>query len=577
MLRYLFRRFAKPTQPAIQPPPVPASTAPAPAPRRPLATPSTPVYPAADYGIAYVSVDEVLATQAHLLKRLKLLAALPEDEFDRFYLQVIRNLALHINQLPASEEGTHNGAGGLFRLALEIGFFALQASEARLFATRAGLEDRRTLEPRWRYATFLAGICCELHRPITNMVVVAPNGAEWPAFQTSLGEWLGKDEDRFFVRWVTAGKGTGQGASSYLLYKIIPEDALQFLHEASTHIVPTMLDVITGVSNPIERSQMQIVIDEVRTKVFERDAALRPTQYGKLTVGTHMEPHLMDAMRRLTSTGVWQINGQKSRLWYGEDGLFLVWKTAAKEMQQLLRDDGISGVPQDSNTLLDLLLKINVFQLDSDGSPFWNIVTPRSSNELLAVRFVSPLTILAALPDEPEKVGRLVPVAHETGQSTSASDPAQEATVNAVLPEAPAVQSAESVESSMDNRAAVPQAKTIEAVPEKPSGVALPSEMAEKLSPLTKDVLSALLEDHRGNKTKGATGKTAEGFGIGVDQLVCYGADVTAIIAELAKHGWLWMQPEKPNKKIHQVEINSKALQAVVLRTAVARDIGFIK
>ena len=536
-----------------------------------MPTPGTPMYPAADFGIEYADVESVMETQAALIKRLKLLAAMPDVDFERFYLRVIRNLAIHINQLPASEHGTHNGAGGLFRLALEIGFFSLQASEARLFAAGSRLEERRELEPRWKYATFLAGICCELHRPITTMVVVSSDGKEWPSFQKSLGEWLGDTDDRFFVRWVTAGKNIGQGASSYLLYKIIPEEALQHLHQASSTIVPTMLDVITGVCNPVERGQMQTIIDEVRTKVFARDAALRPTQYGKLTVGTHIEPHLLDAMRRLASTGVWSINGNKSRLWYGEDGLFLVWKTAAKEMQDLLRSDGIAGVPQDSNTLLEMLMKIEVFAIDSDGSPFWTITTPRSSSELLAVRFASPLTILAALPEEPEKVGRLI-----KGLVPERVEPVVPSQEQMPHP-SPIVATVENVLMEESKPGSVVTDSAHIEVAEERTRISLPSDLMNKVSPLTSDVLGALLDDHRSNKTKGMTGKITEGFAIGVDQLACYGADVTSVIAELAKAGWLFTMIEKPNKKIHQIEINHKALQAVILKLSAARDIGFVK
>ncbi|MFD2274209.1 TraI domain-containing protein [Undibacterium arcticum] len=48
--------------------------------------------------------------------------------------------------------------------------------------------------------------------------------------------------------------------------------------------------------------------------------------YGKLTVGNHLEPYLLDAMRQLYRTGFWKINETKSRLWYSPEGLFLIWK-----------------------------------------------------------------------------------------------------------------------------------------------------------------------------------------------------------------------------------------------------------
>ena len=549
------------------------------APKRPTKTPGSPIYPAVDQGLIFAEVDEVMATQEPLLRRLKLLAALPEEEYEIFFLSVIRNLALHINHLPASEHGTHNGAGGLFRLALEIAFFSFQASEARLFAAREGLEDRRKLEPRWRYATFLAGLCSELHRPITSMVVVTSSGEEWPSYQKSLGEWLSeKEADRFFVRWLPLRKNAGAGAASYLLYKIIPEKAIQFLHEGSPHIFPTLIDVVTGSVDPIDPAPMQRIIDEVRNKVFERDAALRPAQYGKLTVGSHIEPHLLDAMRRLIVDGVWLVNAPKSRLWYGEEGLFLVWRTAAKEIIERLQRDGITGVPQDPQTLLELLLQIRVFSNDSDGSPYWTIISPLTSSELLAVKFESPLTVLAALTEEPTRVGSLLkksaPVVN-VGSHSIPSVIVVEESVNKAL-EVPILQEKGSQQQNCDYGQAS-SGGAIEATVEKPSGAELPDDLMAKVSPLTRDVLSALLEDHRANKTKGATGKTENAFGIGMDQLAGYGADAMTIITDLSKAGWLYTLIDKPNKKIHQVEINQKPLSAILLKMAAARDLGFIK
>ena len=414
------------------------------------------------------------------------------------------------------------------------------------------------------------------------MVVVTPKGEEWPSFQQSLGEWLtGSDNDRFFVRWLPTRKASGTGAASYLLYKIIPQEALQYLHEGSPNIVPTLIDVVTGVVNPIDSGPMQRIIDDVRNKVYERDAALRPSQYGKLTVGTHIEPHLLDAMRRLVVDGTWKINTNKSRLWYGDEGLFLVWKTAAKEIQELLNRDGITGIPQDAQTLLDLLLQIEVFQCDSDGSAYWTIFSPLTNAELLAVKFASPLTILGAAIEEPEKAGSLLrrtqpksataesvtPV--ETTVAEQQSDAVQSQATGEVVPDAPPV-----IEAPAPTK---PNVQSLNDQEERSSGAELPSDLVAKLTPLTRDVLAALLEDHRSNKTKGATGKTQNGFAIGVDQLSSYGADATNVIGEFHKSGWLYQIPEKPNKKIHQVEINQKELSAVIIKIAVARDLGFIK
>ena len=139
MLKSIFRLLgARGATPSVRTPaagPVPA------APAKPVQA-GIPIYPPVDNGISYGNAEAVLATQSEMIRRLKLLAGLPATDFERLYGGVLRSLAKHIDLLPASESGTHMGAGGLFRLALELGFFSRQACEAVLFAGRAGVELR---------------------------------------------------------------------------------------------------------------------------------------------------------------------------------------------------------------------------------------------------------------------------------------------------------------------------------------------------------------------------------------------------------------------------------------------------
>ena len=567
------------------------------APRRQTQTPATPVYPPSDFGIAYDPVEKVIEGQADILHRLRLLAGTDDVVFDRLYMTVIRNLAEHINQLPASESGTHNGPGGLFRLALEVGFYALQASEAAIFSGREGVEKRRIIEPRWRYATFLAGVCLELHRPITAMIVVTPDGEEWPAFQMSLGAWLASHEtDRFFVRWQAGNQAgmAGQGAASYMVYKIIPENCLQYLHEAGTKIVPTMLDAIMGTVSPGAVSPIFRILEEVRGKVMKRDEAIRPANYGKSTVGTHLEPHLLDAMRRLFKDGTWKVNEKKARLWYGKDGLFLVWKTAAKEMIELLDRDGVTGIPKDSQTLLDVLQKTNVFQLDTDGSPYWTIMPPNGTNELVALRFSNPLTLFGDSYEEPVPVERLQsgPGVKQAGAESvsSTAAPAPSLSTEVIPPVSgkvdtttgeimPVPEQQKKTASSSLTPAAAPSAKSAPVISDATETEAktLPKDIQMLFTPLTRDVIANLLEDHLNGKTSGETGNVEDGFAVTIERLAGYGADAIVVIGELHKAGWLHTPPEKPNKKIHQVKINNKEAQAVIIKPAAARDAGFTK
>jgi conjugal transfer pilus assembly protein TraI len=564
------------------------------APERPSVRVGAPIYPPVDRGVAFLDAEELIASQSELISRLRLAAGCDDTTFERLYGSVIRNVADAINLLPATESGAHNGAGGLFRLSLEIAFFAFQASEATIFAARAGVEQRRELEPRWRYATFLAGLCSELYRPITQMLVSTPDGRLWPAYQVGLGDWLREQgTDHFLVRWVTAAPGTqrpGQGATSYLAHRIIPTTSLQYLHEGSIEIAPTLFDCIAGVrAGQFEASPLQKIVSSVRDKVIARDEALKPQRYGKLRVGTHLEPHLLDAMRRLATNGTWVINAKKARLWYSQEGLFLVWKTAAKEIIELLQKDGTTGVPQDPQTLVELLTNAQVFEVDGAGSPYVMIRPPESANDLIAVKFANPLALLGALAEEPEPVTSVLGnTAPASTTATTADAPSEPATTDAppttspppVPPAASAPAAAQAATGDAPPTPAQPAVKppAPAAAPnrndERDVGANVPDALGKAVTPLCRDVIGALIDDLRSQGQKVQAGKHPLGFAIGIEQVAGYGVDVTRFVEEVNRLGWLVPHPEKTSRKFHDAQLGNKLVRAIVIKLPIATDLG---
>ena len=128
------------------------------------------------------TVDEILAAHEDLISRIKLCYGADRESFEADLLVPIRNYAAYVNLLPATADNFFCAAGGLFRLGLEVAFFALQGTDAHIVSGRSTISTRRQLEPRWRQATFIAGLCCELHRALSHVIVTDDRGEEWPAY-----------------------------------------------------------------------------------------------------------------------------------------------------------------------------------------------------------------------------------------------------------------------------------------------------------------------------------------------------------------------------------------------------------
>lgn len=355
-----------------------------------------PVYPPIDPGIDVLAVEQLIDSQSQLMGRIRTVAGGADDEFNEMYMSVIRNLAAYVHLLPASRLETHTGAGGLFRLSLEMGFYSLQASEGVIFTPTEGVERRHKLEPRWRYAAFLAGLCCELHRPLASLIVSGPGGVQWPKYLSPLHKWCTDHGfEKYYISWQPEPRAEWAGVKaevSAMISKIVPDKCLQYLEAGSPTLAPIVFSVATGVARDNENAVAELVT-RIRKRVLDRDKAVRPEYYGTLTVGNHLEPHLLEAMRTLIRESKWTINQEGGRVWYGTDGLYVIWKKAADELSKAIDEKGIRGVPSEANTLAEALLNAKVFVGKSDRDPYWKVILP-NGKEYQATKLANPLTVL---------------------------------------------------------------------------------------------------------------------------------------------------------------------------------------
>lgn len=353
-------------------------------------------YPSVDPGIAAVSVAEILAAEDELLKRFKYCYGSDPATFERDILDPIRAYASYVNLLPATADNFFCGAGGLFKLGLEVAFYALQGTDAHIVSGRATISVRKELEPRWRQATFLAGLCSELHRTLSHAAVTDEHGNEWPAYLMPLSKWLQQRKARrFFVRWI-ANAPESRGLSLFPLPHIVPPETMQHLSAGNNTVVPQMLASITGLPLLHEQSILIELVKRSAALVIDRDLVASAHRYGKPILGAHIERYLLDAMRRLVAShAAWSPNTERSRVWLGEDGLFIVWPNAAAEIRKVLEDDELRGIPKSPETIVEILTAAGVLQAPPGGHALWSIQPPGATSTIEAVRLSSPDILLA--------------------------------------------------------------------------------------------------------------------------------------------------------------------------------------
>lgn len=395
-LSSLITRWRKQPAPAS-----PASGAAAPAAPSPEAADRF-TYPAVDPGIVVHGTDMLLAANADVIGRIKLAYGCDNDSFERDIMRPVRGLARYVSVLPATHDNYFSQPGGLLRMALEIGFYALQATDAQIFEGRATISSRVLIEPRWRLATFLAGLCGELHRTLGQVTVRDEHGQQWPAYLHGLEHWLAvRKATRIYPRW-NDGLQETRANGLFALPHIVESDALQHLATGNAIVVPHMLASICGMATYREVNILEELVKRSTVVVIDTDLRATADRFGSAARGGHIERYLIDAMRRLIVTNAsWQLNQHHGRVWYGEDGLYLVWPKALAEVAALLEADHLPGIPKSPDTLLEILIEDGFACPFSDQRSTWTILPPDATVAYEALKLTEPAVLLASIHPAP--------------------------------------------------------------------------------------------------------------------------------------------------------------------------------
>jgi len=358
-------------------------------------------YPAVNNGFdATLSPEDLLDSQRGLVGRIKV-AAGGGDTYRDYYYPAMLDFAGWVHALPANEVGNHFGAGGLLRLGLEMSFHCQRIADQSLFSRSEGSEKRRVVEPAWRLASFLSGLYSELHVIPTRLVVTTSSGKTWPCLISPLSKFLEENKaDRYFVVFNKSDM-ISRDMSSMLAQRMIRPLVLQYLQSANPSIPITLFAALSGSNDDSEHEKLYDILTRVRHKVVDTDKIAQSTNYGKLKVGIHLEPHIIDAMRFLLQEGAWVVN--KSHLYYGADGLYLSWTSGCHDISKVLSDRQVTGVPQVPETIAEILGVANLIQLTPEGKLIWQVPSPSGEKIEDCVKFVDPRVLLGGLDVEPLK------------------------------------------------------------------------------------------------------------------------------------------------------------------------------
>ena len=332
-----------------------------------------PRYPPFMEGLPVYAPAELLATQHELTGGIHNLIANAELLATHYNPAMLR-LAAFVHLLPASQAHHHRGAGGMLRHSLEVGLWALQQTEGKLIRGVTTPQQRRVIEPRWRLAVFLAGICHDLGKVVTDLTVTdRANAQRWRPYHRGVYDWaLSHDIENYFLHWQEGRGKHHTNVSSTLIDAVIAKESFDWISDGSTDVVIWLTESLN--SNPGQTNQIHDYVVKADQLSVERDLKTMGVAMAGYEIGVPVERYLTDIMRRLVREGVWRINEPSARVWNIDGMTYLVWPMAGEEIARRTNDEDIPGLPKTPDGILDMMVERGIACMrEGDGDPYFYI------------------------------------------------------------------------------------------------------------------------------------------------------------------------------------------------------------
>ncbi len=451
-----------------------------------------PVYPPFAKGLPAVSSSRVLTTQAALLRDIRQLFPMTDDEYASIVEPAIRAYAAFAHLLPASEAHHHRGAGGLLHHGLEVAFLAGRAAAAHAFQAGATPLQRKHWEPRWRLAIFLAGLYHDIGKPVTDLEVVDRDGGQrWTPLTETIEDWALRCQiQRYYLRWVRGRKGRHEVVGAGAVSRLLPKDTLVWLGDGGGEATMALIASFQPQGGAAEQLAMGEIVKAADRTSVARDLAR--TGEGAIKdpgIGVPVEGFILTAARHMIASQKWTPNKPGGPLWLldldGDKACFLVWKTAAENIIDHLREHEVPGISRSHDVLADILIERGLarqYVVDAQKYRYWPIA-PQSLSAAKPVRlYFLRLTHLDELFDHtpPFERGAIILNQNEKVKAAEArtgdSSPASPPTIPEASPEA-AVKETVAAEPIINETAAikakegscpVPNAKAVHQVAAEP-------------------------------------------------------------------------------------------------------------
>jgi conjugal transfer pilus assembly protein TraI len=586
-----------------------------------------PRYPPFMKGLPVVPPDKLLETQHDLIARITDAAMDGTEAVRRHYLPAMQRFASFAHLLPASQSHHHRGAGGLLRHSMEVALWALQSADKVLLDAAKAPSRRREIEPRWQLAVFLAALCHDAGKPVTDLTVTnSDRTAVWRPIKEDLYTWATNNGiDAYFLDWREGRSRQHTALSNLIGDRIIGSETLEWIEEGDTELIVWLMESLNCNPTPTNRIY-DLVVKADQTSV-ERDLKTLGVAMAGYDLGVPVERHLTDIMRRFVKETIWRVNEPGARLWNIGGNLYLVWPAAGEEIARQVAEDGIPGIPRTSDGILDMLVDRQIaFVRDgtAPGERYWRIAPDILAEKIPGIQLpairLRDEAMVSSIPIHPV-AGKIVneavdnPADHPDGEpARDTQPPIQTESGQSVAPAVVTTQASAAPETDKprdgvekNGKPVAPESRPArgnqpglsegagKAKPEGGAAGAEPPRKEPRSEPVARreapavmldgavgEALKALAQDlQSGEKQWGHDAVLDPENQLRLrwpDAFSGYGLTPRAILDDLSSRGWLWIDPMAPLKKLLDTEIGGFSVKTIRLEpeisAALVREAG---
>ena len=351
-----------------------------------------PRYPPFMKGIPLKSPEAILSHHRDLISRIKDMAALSDEEFDTLYMEALRRFAAFVHLLPASQAHHHRGAGGMLRHGIEVALWAMQGAENVLVGGERIPKSRRELQPRWRFAVFISGLCHDIGKVVTDLNVIdRESDLAWNSTGVApLYDWgRANSVHHYVITWNDGRNKQHESANSIVLAQIYTFTMSGWVSEIKSDLpvwIAQSVSYAPAQGNPIY--DLVITADRVSVERDAKELGLNFRDAG-YDLGVPVEKMLCDVMRTLFREELWRVNSVGARVWVIGDNVYIIWPAGGEDLVGRIGRDKIPGLPRSPESLAEFMLERKLIaKNESDsGSKYFRILPDLLREKLPNVRF----------------------------------------------------------------------------------------------------------------------------------------------------------------------------------------------